>query len=131
MIKGIGIDIVNIDRLRKIISIWEEKFEKRIFTPQEINCQKRRNGRVKPIQLGGRFAAKEAVFKSLGVNTSWQDVQILSTKEGKPYVILGGKIKKIAKEKGIKLVLVTISHDTSYAIAEAVATGEDNEISNC
>ena len=119
MIKGIGIDIVNIDRL-----------EKRILTSQEINCQKRK-GETKSIHLGGRFAAKEAVFKSLGVNTSWQDVQILSTKEGKPYINLKGKIKKIAEEKKIKSVLVTISHDMSYAIAEAVAIGEGNEISNC
>jgi len=85
---------------------------------------------MKPTHLGGRFAAKEAVFKSLGINTSWQDVQILLTKEGKPYVNLRGKIKKIAKEKGVKSILVTISHDTSYAIAEAVAIGESNEISN-
>ena len=129
MIKGIGIDIVNIDRLRKNILRWGEKFENRIFTPQEINCQ-RKNEKMKSIHLGGRFAAKEAVFKSLGIRTSWQNIQILSTKEGKPYVSLGGKIKEIAKKKGIKLVLVTISHDTGYAIAEAVAIGEGNEISN-
>ncbi len=124
MIKGIGVDIVEIKRLNEAFNKWGERFQKKVFTSKEIQgCQLR--GRAKLAYLAGRFAAKEAVFKSLEGGISWQDIEILAAKNGKPYLHPGERMKRVMSKKGIKNILISISHDSNYAIAEAIAIGRE------
>ena len=123
MIKGIGIDIVEVKRLRDIIQRWGERARKRMFTSKELNyAHMRKKGEF--IHLAGRFAAKEAVVKSLGQPTSFSEVEISKEKNGRPYVTLKGRTKETARERGVKEILITLSHTRTYAVAQAVALGE-------
>lgn len=121
IIKGMGIDIVKIERIDKALEKWERLFEKRVFTQKEREYASHLKKKVKIAYLAGRFAAKEAIFKSLGGRISWQDIEILSNENGQPYLTLSQKTKKILDKKRIKKVLVTISHNNDYAIAQAMA----------
>ncbi len=124
MIKGIGIDMVEVDRLRHIIQRWGGRARKRMFTPEELACAtSRKQGEF--IYLAGRFAAKEAVVKSLGQYTGWSEIEISREENGSPRVTLKGKTKEAARERRVKEILVTLSHTKTYAIAEAVALGEN------
>jgi len=121
MIKDIGIDLVRVRRIKEILERWGDRFEKKIFTTQEINNLSEEK---KFIHLAGKFAAKESILKSLGKIGKWQDIEILKKKNGKPYVKLQGKTAKIARKKGIEKILITLSHDGEYAIAEAITIGK-------
>ena len=123
MIKGIGIDIVEVQRLRDITQRWGERARKRMFTSKELKwAALRKKGEF--IYLAGRSAAKEAVVKSLGRYTSWLEVEISKEKNGRPHVTLKGRTKGTARERGVKEILITLSHTRTYAIAQAVALGE-------
>ncbi|MBO8138685.1 MAG: holo-ACP synthase [Desulfotomaculum sp.] len=121
MIAGIGTDIIEIERVAE--AAGSPRFLKRIYTDKERDlCLKRRD----PYPcLAGRFAAKEAVLKALGTGLAgcrFTDVEILPLSEGgPPVVVLHGGAEKIALEKGIKNVLISISHDRSRAVAFAAA----------
>ncbi len=123
MIKGIGIDIVEVRRLKDLIQRWGERARKRMFTPAELRSAHLRSNR-EFMYLAGRFAAKEAVIKSLGRYTSWREVEISRQADGKPRVILRGKMKDAARQNDVKEVLVTLSHTRTYAVAQAIALGE-------
>ncbi len=115
MIRGIGIDIIEIDRVQKAIDRWGEDFLKHIFNKEEIEYAK---GRKFPTQhYAARFAAKEAVYKAFGDNKSlgWKDMTILNDENGKPYCRL--------KDKNFKdNILISISHTKNYAVANAIIT---------
>lgn len=115
MIVGTGVDITEVKRLRQAIEKWGDAFLRRVFTKEELRNAK---GRVSLYQhLAGRFAAKEAVFKALGdVNLTWQDVQVLNDKDGRPFCMLLNK-----KGKRVE-VHVSISHVKNYAVANAIVT---------
>ena len=100
MIYGIGVDQVDLNRVRKILNKSQTKFEKRCFTQNEIIYANRFKDPAK--RLGARFAAKEAVMKSLGKGwrqLGWKDIEISGG--GKPEVHLYGKAKELAKELNI------------------------------
>ena len=123
MIKGIGIDIVEVKRLTDVIQRWGERAKKRMFTSKELKyAHMRKKGEF--IHLAGRFAAKEAVVKSLGQPTSFLEVEISKEENGRPYVTLKGRTKETARKMRVKEILITLSHTTTYAVAEAVALGE-------
>lgn len=115
MIRGIGIDIIEIDRVQKAIDRWGEDFLKHIFNKEEIDYAK---GRKFPTQhYAARFAAKEAVYKAFGDNKSlsWKDMTILNDENGKPHCQL--------KDKNFKdNILISISHTKNYAVANAIIT---------
>lgn len=115
MIFGTGVDITEVRRLRQAVEKWGNSFLDRVFTKEELkNAQK--HGSLYQ-HLAGRFAAKEAVFKALGdIELSWQDVEILNDKVGKP-------LCKILNNRGKKVdVLISISHVKNYAVANAIIT---------
>jgi len=115
MILGIGVDITEVNRLKKAVEKWGDDFLNRIFTEQELINAKTRG--ILYQHLAGRFAAKEAVFKALGVKElNFKDVQILNDKEGKPTCqILNSRAKGLD-------VIVSISHVKNYAVANAIVT---------
>lgn len=123
MIYGIGVDLVNIERLQKMQERWGERFLERVFTPDETKYCLQYSFSAR--HLAAVFAAKEAVSKALGTGLSlgigWQDIQIKSTKGHPPQVKLSGVAARIAKTRGIGNILISLSHDTDYAIAQAIA----------
>jgi len=114
----VGVDIVEINRIENVIAHWGDKFLKRVFTPTELTNYGNRNS-----SLAARFAAKEAVLKSLGacdVGISWQEIEILAEPNGKPNVILSGKAMRTAYDLNIKELAVSLSHSDAYAVAFVV-----------
>jgi holo-[acyl-carrier protein] synthase len=114
MITGVGTDIVEIRRIKQAMA--KGGFGERIFTPAEREyCL---SGGITEQRFAGRFAAKEAVAKSLGVSLSWLDVEVLADPSGKPIVNLLNRAAELADGRK---VMVSISHCRSYAVAYAVA----------
>jgi holo-[acyl-carrier protein] synthase len=124
---GLGIDIVEVQRIKELLGLPEEHFEMRCFTTIERNSAQSGANRIQ--FLAGRFAAKEAVLKALGTGwshgTAWTDIEIQQLPSGKPLVVLYNKCKDIAEELGINSWLVSISHTDSYATASAIAVGHE------
>jgi len=119
MIESLGIDLIEIKRVKKVKERWGKRFLERVYTPKELEyCLKKR---YPENSLAGRFAAKEAVMKALGTGlssgVSWREIEILNDKKGKPEILLYGKTKKLL---GKKKVLISISHTKEDAIAQAV-----------
>lgn len=126
LIAGIGTDIVEIERIKKAVAVNGERFLKRIFTDAELNfCL----GKKDPYpSLAARFAAKEAVFKSLGTGLgvcSWKDVEVMRSSNSAPEIILGGNAVELAERDGVIKVFISISHDRGRAVAYALAVKGD------
>lgn len=119
MIKGIGMDMVEISRIEKACE--KEHFLNRIFTAEEvIRFQKF------PARLAGNFAVKEAVAKVFGTGFRGfhpSDVEVLRDELGKPYVNLYGPARELQEKLGITSIYVTITNEKEYACAMAVAEG--------
>jgi holo-[acyl-carrier protein] synthase len=117
MVLGTGVDITEVRRLRQAVEKWGKSFLNRVFTAEELKNAKNRPSLYQ--HLAGRFAVKEAIFKALGdVKLSWQDIQVLNDKEGKPHCkILNGRGKN-------KKIYISISHVKNYAVANAIVTQE-------
>jgi holo-[acyl-carrier protein] synthase len=114
----IGVDIIEIDRIGKATRRWGDTFLQRVFTPSEVTSYSRKNA-----SLAVRFAAKEAVLKAFGAcskGISWQDIEILTEENGKPFVKLFGKAEKAAKELAITEMSISLSHSDNFAVAFAV-----------
>lgn len=117
---GIGVDIIEIDRIKRIC-IEKPAFLKRIYLPSECRYAMEKSS---PWQhLAVRFAAKEAVAKSLGGSFSWQDVEIVAEPGGPPGVRLQGRAAAAARELGIGSIKLSLSHSRLYAVAQAMALG--------
>jgi len=122
MIRGLGIDIVEVDRIRRAIARWGEAFLCRVFTPDELAGGGAPQGAAE--RLAGRFAAKEAVMKALGLGrqgVGWQEIEITVDPFGKPGVRLTGRAATVAERLGVRAWHVAISHTRLLAVAEALA----------
>ncbi|MEX1377229.1 MAG: holo-ACP synthase [Eubacteriales bacterium] len=122
MIYGIGTDIMCIDKLNEDFLKDDDPFLLKTFSDAEIAESKLRGNSL--VYFAVRFAGKEAVFKTLnwdGSHCSFSDIEILNKANGTPYVVLGGKIKNFAKDRGIKKISVSLSYDNGYALAYAIA----------
>jgi len=122
-IYGIGVDLVNTERIKDVLQRWGEKFLRRTFTLQEIAyC----SNQAQPHRhYAARFAAKEAVFKALGTGwaqgVGWLDVEVCANPNtGQPYIVLSGKALEILGDPSSWRVLISLSHDHEYAIAQAI-----------
>ena len=130
MILGVGVDIVEIRRIKEAIS-KNSSFIDRMFSKNEIEYLKSRNLRAEFV--AGRFAAKEAVSKALGTGFSgfeFKDIEIDRTAAGKPLVVLRGKAKLMAQKYGNYKIHVSISHGVDNAIAYAIMEVDKLEDSN-
>ncbi|HKV43626.1 MAG TPA: holo-ACP synthase [bacterium] len=120
MIRGLGVDIVEVDRIRRAVARWGEPFLHRVFTPAELA-----RGGTSPTaaeRLAGRFAAKEAVMKALGRRgVGWREIEITTDPFGKPGVHLSGRAAEIADRLGVRAWSLAISHTRLMAIAQALA----------
>ncbi len=123
-IKGTGIDLIRIQRVTRAYRRRPERFLQRIFTEKEIAFL---NAKKAPFpSMAALFAAKEAISKALGCGigrAGWREMEILPGEEGKPVVILKGGALAWAEKQGIRGVVVSLSHDAPYALAQAIAYG--------
>lgn len=120
-----GVDIVNINRIKKILLSKREEFLNKIFTKKEIEYISTRS--YKANTIAGMFAAKEAVSKVLGIGigyVNWKDIEVLHNENGKPYININLKIKSRMKELGLNNFEISISHERDYAIALAIGMGK-------
>lgn len=118
---AIGTDIVNVNRIQRIISEKKDRFYTRIFTEREVDYISK--GGNKATTVAGIFAAKEAISKVLGTgigSIEWKEIEILHHENGKPYVNILGKGKEKLKDIGKTNIDISISHETDYAIAFAI-----------
>lgn len=124
MIKGNGIDIIEVERVQK--NIKNQSFLRKIYTEKEIDYLKKR--KFNPQTAAGLFAAKEAVAKCLGTgfsNFGASDIEITKNEMGKPLVTLYNNALKICKENKIFNIQVSITHIKDYAVAQAIAEGDE------
>lgn len=115
MIKGIGIDIVEIKRVETLLKTYGDKFTERNFSQKEIDyCQ----SKPRPAQhYAGRFAAKEAFIKAFGKPLVLKEIEVENKSQQPPSIKLTGTAKNAFTEKNI---LLSISHDHEYAIAQVI-----------
>jgi holo-[acyl-carrier protein] synthase len=116
-IQELGIDIIKVDRIRASIERFGERLSKRVLTPAE-----QRYVRLRPETFAGRWAAKEAVSKVLGLGVrgiGWRDIEVERLPTGQPSVRLHGRAADRARQLGMERVAVSISHESDYAIAVA------------
>ena len=114
MIVGVGIDVVDVARFLATIE-RVPALRERLFTPAERN--------LPPASLAARFAAKEAIAKSLGApaGMSWQDATIRRTAGAQPVVEVIGSVAAKAAEQGVTRFHLSISHDAGIASAVVIA----------
>lgn len=122
-IVGIGTEIVECLRIRRMIEEHGEMFLLRVFTEQEIRfCQSRR---LATEHFAARWAAKEAVLKSIGTTgnrgTAWTDIVIETDSMGTPKVSVRGGLLEQMEQRGIREVMLTTSYCRAYATATAIA----------
>jgi holo-[acyl-carrier-protein] synthase len=116
-ITELGIDIVKVDRIRASLERFGSRFTQRVLTPAE-----QRYVRDRPETMAGRWAAKEAVSKVLGLGVrgiGWRDIEIERLPTGQPAVRLHGRAQIRAEQLGMGRIAVTISHEADYAVAMA------------
>lgn len=130
MILGIGIDIVEIGRIKQALS--QTGFVQRVFTQAEREyCEAR--GAQRSASYAARFAGKEAVMKALGTGLSkgrWQEVEITVNELGQPEVQLRGYFALRAKDLQATHTYISLSHAREYAVAQAILEGSVHENSN-
>lgn len=120
MIFGIGIDIIEISRIKRSIEKFDKLFLNKIYTQTELDyCFSKKN---KYQHFAARFAAKEAIAKALATGWSkgfrWKDIEIFNEKSGMPNVTLHGNLEKfLENDKSLK---ITMSHSEHYVTCFAI-----------
>ncbi|MCX7922771.1 MAG: holo-ACP synthase [Clostridia bacterium] len=118
-----GVDIIEIDRIKRSIETGNTRFRDRVFTRNEIQYCEERNV-SKYSSYAARFAAKEAVSKAFGTGVGnsmgWQDIEVVNDQRGSPNVLLHGKAKELFNEMGGSDICISLSHCDSHAIAYVI-----------
>ena len=122
MIVSIGIDIIEVRRVREVLA-RTPRFAERVFTEAERTyCDGR--GAVAAQHYAARFAAKEAALKALQTGwrggIGWHDVEIATRDSGAPYLVLHGVAKELFQKSGATNAHLSLSHTTEHAIAEVI-----------
>ena len=113
----LGIDIIKVERIAAALKRFGDRFPRRVLTERE-----QRYVRNRPQNFAGRWAAKEAVSKVLGLGVrgvGWRDIEIERLPTGQPSVRLHGRARARAEQLGMDRVAVSISHEGDYAVAIA------------
>ena len=113
----LGIDIIKVERIRASLARFGERFSRRVLTDAE-----RRYVRDRPETFAGRWAAKEAVSKVLGLGVrgiGWRDIEVVRLPTGQPSVLLHGRAAARAEQLGMGRIALSITHESDYAVAIA------------
>jgi len=116
-IEEVGIDIIKVERIRRTLERFGPRFARRVLTTAEA-----RYVRDRPETLAGRWAAKEAVSKVLGLGVrgiGWRDIEVERLPTGQPAVRLHGRAAARADQLGMTRIALSISHESDYAVAIA------------
>ncbi|WP_129632193.1 holo-ACP synthase [Candidatus Oscillochloris fontis] len=129
-----GVDIIEIQRIRRAIERWGERFLRRVFTSAELQDCAALGPHPSYQSLAGRWAAKEAAAKALGVGLSGMsaatslnerpgmtDIEVLREPDGRPALRLHGPAAARATHLQITSIALSISHSGAYALASVVA----------
>lgn len=124
MIKGIGVDIIEIERIRESMESPGHRFLEKVFTPQEIAyCSSKQNSAQ---HYAARFAAKEAVSKALSTGWAgefrWKDVELTNDPSGQPRIALHGPLRETLAGNS---VFVSLSHSHSHVVAMVIIDGNE------
>ena len=122
MIVGIGVDIVDIRRVRGVLERQGDRFVRRVFTAAEQDyCRAHRDPSP---YFAARFAAKEALFKALGTGwaqgVTWLDAEVQRQESGAPRLLITGRARKLADQRGARRTHVSLSHSEEAAIAVVI-----------
>ena len=122
MIVGVGIDLIEIARIRAVYQRHGERFVKRILTPAEAAYVLQHKDPA--ARLAGRWAVKEAALKALGTGHSdgirWRDNEVLPDPRGKPVLTLHGQARERAAALGADVLHATITHSENTAMAQVI-----------
>lgn len=125
MILGLGVDTVDVERIRRVLLRWGRKFLERVLTPAEADYCARHTD-VSPF-IAARIAAKEALFKALGSGLArgmtWRQVEVERGASGKPSLALSGETMRRVQALGARVVHVSMAHSEHLAQAVVVLEG--------
>ena len=112
--------------MRSTIDRWQQRFVDRVFTDDEIAyCRARRDPAP---HFAARFAAKEAGFKALGtglqLGVRWRELEVRREREAAPTLVLSGRAREIGLARGGSRMLLSLTHEGEYALAQAILVGD-------
>ena len=126
MVLGIGIDVIEIERIRKVFDKRGEKYLKKIFSAAELEYSYKHKEPY--LHLAGRFSSKEAYYKSVGFGVlKFSEIEIANEETGKPYIILHGNTLKQWEELGSPNIHLSLTHSNTVAAAVVVIETSDKE----
>lgn len=125
---GLGVDLTENARMRATLERWDGPFKNRVFRPEE---QRYCEACSQPWRhYAGRFAVKEAVSKAFGTGIGealgWLDIEVVRGTAGAPVVKLHDAGARLARRRGVRRVLISLSHTRRYAVAQALLVGREN-----
>jgi holo-[acyl-carrier protein] synthase len=124
-ILGIGIDLVDCDRIENSIERFGDRFLRRVFTEGEIGSSQ--SMKFPARHLAARFAAKEALSKAFGTGIGkamgWRDLDVQKRESGEPFVVLSGGAEKMAVARGVTKVWISLSHTDKSGMATIILEG--------
>jgi holo-[acyl-carrier protein] synthase len=119
---GIGIDLVDCDRIENSIERFGDRFLRRVFTAGEIAYSQ--SMKFPARHFAARFAAKEAISKAFGTGIGkamgWRDLDVRKKESGEPFVVLSGGAERMANERGVNKVWISLSHTERLGLATIV-----------
>ncbi|MBE3597334.1 MAG: holo-ACP synthase [Limnochordaceae bacterium] len=123
-IVGVGVDVVEVDRIARALERHGERFLERLFSSEEIAyCLAKRHPAARAACLAARFAAKEAVMKVLGTGrrgVAFHEIAVTHRRGGRPAIELRGRAARVAEALGVDEVCVSVSHGRDVAVVVAL-----------
>jgi holo-[acyl-carrier protein] synthase len=125
MICGLGIDIIEVDRIAAELEKHGERFSRTVFTDEEIAyCGKRVTEAARAQCFAGRFSAKEAFLKAVGTGLRqglrWRDIEVKNDELGNPSLVVREKALELVSRMGVSHIRVSISHTKTAAVAVVI-----------
>jgi holo-[acyl-carrier protein] synthase len=122
MIVGTGVDLAEVDRIRKSIERYGTRFLERVFTPAEIAYVERKANKYE--RYAARFAAKEAGMKAIGTGwkrgVTWHDFEVANLPSGKPTLRLHGVAAEVAAKLGVTSIALSLTHTAALGMAHVI-----------
>lgn len=121
MISGTGVDIIEVDRIKKALDVWGDRFLNKVFTKRELEYVSTK--KFSHENLAARFACKESVLKAFGdtrVGIRLKNIEVLNDSKGKPEIVLHGEAKEFAAKNNLNNIIVSMSHTSNYAVSTAI-----------
>jgi holo-[acyl-carrier protein] synthase len=121
---GVGVDIIEIERVRAALDRHGRRFLRHVFLDAEVGyCSSRHDPAS---HYAARFAAKEAVVKALAVKRGmrflWKDIEVVRNQDGAPSISLTGRARDMAAKRDVQEIHISVSHSDTHAVAMATAT---------